>query len=368
MDWPSVSLGNLLCLLTGFALPFLLLAVAARRGMRPLAAASAYRNVAWKLGLEADTRGTSIQGHLDRRRLFVGTVDGATRRGRRTPEVRALLDLSTPLGLGLDVRRVDGRLTRWRRGRAGEITVGDPTLDDAIAVRAAEADRARTLFTDGVRDALEDLLGRTAEVQLTDDGIQARLRRPPPSDRALTELVASLRRLAEALEQARAAMPAPAALTHLIPAWGALAGELGLVLDPGRPALHGTLGEVEVHVVPVRQGAGWCADVRAWLPPHPPTGLRVWPEDHRRPLRRHGQDIALGDPVFDEAFVVQGYDPRVIVQILGPEARRALLALAEEVPLRLTDAALEVQQAPLDPERLGTVVRGVVATASALRW
>lgn len=363
-----MSLGNLLCLLTGFVLPFLLLAVAARRGLRPLAAASAYRNVAWKLGLEADTRGTSLQGYLHRRRLYVGAATRSRRGGRASPEVRAVLDLSSPLGLGLVVRRVDGRLTRWRKGRQADLRLGDPAIDDTLSVSAAEPERARALFDDAVRDALEALLERTADVQLTDHGILARLRRPPPSERALTDVVMALQRLAEAVERARDALPAPEGLAPVVASWAELAPSLGLDLDPGRPSLQGEVDGVELSVVPVRDGQGWCADVRAWLPPHAATGLRVWPEDAPEPRAAPRQDIEVGDAPFDEAFVVQGYDPRVVRRILGPEARAALLDLVAVVPLRLSDAVLEVQQAPLEARALADVVRGVLRAARALQW
>ena len=44
----------LLCLLVGIALPLVAAGVLLRRGLRPLAAATAYRNAAWRLGLDVE--------------------------------------------------------------------------------------------------------------------------------------------------------------------------------------------------------------------------------------------------------------------------------------------------------------------------
>jgi len=40
-----------------------------------------------------------------------------------------------------------------------------------------------------------------------------------------------------------------------------------------------------------------------------------------------GQDISIGEPVFDRAFVVKGYDPTAVRKRLEAPVRGALLAL-----------------------------------------
>lgn len=352
-------MGNLLCLLTGLLLPFLALGLAIRRGLRPLSAASAYRNVAWQLGLEADTRGASLQGYVDRRRLFVGEA------GDPGSTVRAVLDLATPLGLGLRVRR---RARTWRRQQEAGLRLGDPELDEALTIEASLPDRAQALFVDEVRTALSAMLALHPDLDLDDHHVSVTLTRAPSSARRLLELVQRMRALASALEQARAQLPPPPEMEAWIAPWATLADTLGLTLDRRLPALRGVLDGHEVQVGCVRRPDGYRADLRVVFHGHDPTGLVLTPQQGTQDVWTIGQDILVGDEAFDEAFVIKGYDPVRVREILTDEARAALLELLEAGRPVLDDQDLDVYEIPLDPDALETHLRQAVAVARGLRW
>jgi hypothetical protein len=360
---------ELLCLLVGLLIPVVALGLVVRRAVRPLASASAYRNVAWKLGLEADTRGVSVHGWLDGRRLFVGeAVDGEA--GRRGAELRAVLDLATPLGLGLHARRRasrSGRALGRFRGTPG-LRLDDKVLDDALEVRTFDPERAKALFTDDVRAQLRSLLAGGQAVELTDHWVRVRPRRPPASDKALLALIDALMTTAAALEQARARLPTPEALRDRLPGWAAAAEALGLQLDAALPALVGAVDGRRVTVHAVRGERGFLADVRVQLRPHPPSGLSIAPAHGARAAPDVGQRIATGDEDFDATYVVKGYDPGALRARLGEDARAGLLALARRGRVRVHDAALEVHGVDVDPDAVRHAVGAALGVVAALGW
>ena len=69
------ALSSLLCLLTGTALPTGAAFLLVRRATRQLAVSETYGSVSRELGLDVDTRGLSLRGHLGEQRLWVGDVD-----------------------------------------------------------------------------------------------------------------------------------------------------------------------------------------------------------------------------------------------------------------------------------------------------
>lgn len=361
-------MGNLLCLLTGILLPFLVLGLAVRRGLRPMAAASAYRNVAWKLGLEADTRGVSLQGYVDRRRLFVGEVVDHDGRRRRV-QVRAVVDLDVPLGVGLWVRpRQQRRLRLRRRAPTTSLQLGEPALDEALEVRAFEADVARGLFDDEVRGALADLVEHYRDVEITDHWVRVHLSRHPSSDRALLALVDALKRMAVALERARQTLDPPEAMARLVPAWQGLAERLQLQLLPALPCVTGTVDGRAIRITPVRREDDWCADVRLVFADHTALGLQLAPQRAEMDRWSIGQDIEVDDPAFDDAFIIKGFDPRTIRAALGPDVRAALLALQGRASVRVDDVVLQLEDAPVDADVLASLVGDALQAAHALGW
>ncbi len=360
-------MGNILCLLIGSALTVLLLASMVRRGLRPMAAASAYRNAAWRLGVEADTLGLSMQGYIDRRRLFIGQL---VRPGGRHKHVTAVLDLDIPLGLGLRIR---GKERGWRdrafrRGKRKGVTVVDPEIDGALEIRAFEPDRARALLTDASREVLVRLLSYGMHLEVTDHWIQMRLDHTPRRERELLDLVADLRQLAEALESARKALPRPEQMDVWVEPWRHLASEHGLEFNEQLPSLEGEIDGTKVRVLCIRGTDGFQAEVRAEFPPHRPLGLRIEPQTRPDGFWNVGQDIQFADPAFDQAFVIKGYAPPTIRGLVTPEARAVLLELTSLGRVVLTDPWIDVLEVKPNPEQLEAALTRCIRLAHALDW
>lgn len=362
-------MSSLLCVLVGIALTIGGLWLAARRALRPLSAASAYRNVAWRLGLDADTRGTSLRGLLDGRPVFVGTVT-ELHGHKRSTEHRAVIHLGLPLGLGLHIRPRRRRMTDRFRRRAHlqGLRTGNQELDALVEVAAADPDRARALLDDTVCEHLLQLFQRRPDSEVSDHWIHVQLRQPITRERTLTQVIEQLDRLARALETSRRAVPIAPELETVLPAWRDLSAELGLQLDPHLPELAGQWGGHPLTIRCSRVEDGYRADIRLTFTEHPPKGLRVYPQTAPDGFWNVGQDIQFGEPDFDAAFVIKGYDPRTIRQLCNAEARVALLALAGYGTLDVTDHRVELTHVPLSPSSLRRVVGHVDELARALGW
>jgi hypothetical protein len=354
---------TVLWVLLGVALTLSGLAFAVYRGIRPVAAAAAYRNLAWKLGLEADTRGRTLQGFLDGRRLFIGLADDAAA-GATT--LRATLDLERPLGLGLRVRP-RGLSERVRRARPG-LTTGDPELDGPLDLRAYDPARVQALFTDEVREALSRLRAGWPALEVHDHGIRVDLPSPITREDALRRLIEHLRRLAVALESARRAVPPPPQVEDWLPAWRALAEDHGLQLEPALPMLTGAWDGVHVEVRCARLAEDrFAAEVRAYLADHRPTGLWVIPAARAATTTTAGQDIHTDDASFDADFVIKGYDPFTIRRVLDDGVRHAIRALAVHGAIAITDRAVDLRGAAIDRASLEPAIQAAHAVAEELR-
>ncbi len=354
-------MGPLLCVFLGLFVPFVAMGFLLQTGLRPLAAASAYRSAAWRMGLEADTRGVNLRGHLEGRRLFVGLVVDA--RGKRH---QAVLDLAFPLGMGLLVRRKGYRALRLRRRPT--LAIGDAHLDRRLEVRAFDLEGARALLGPSVRPALLKVLARWPHLEITDHWVRVKLRRAPSRERDLLALVESLAGLAVALEDARRSVaPGPQARA-VGDGWVPLAASLGLSVDPTLPALTGTVRGRLLSVHLVRMASGYAVDLSVQRLATLRLGLRVVPHDAERdddePV---GQDLLVGDTIFDRAFLVQGWDAARVIALLGPAVRPLLLALRQQGTTQLIDDHhVRAEGVSPEPAALATAIEAAVASAEAL--
>jgi hypothetical protein len=358
---------SLLCLLVGSALPTIGLAAVVRRGMRQLAVATAYADVARQLSLDVDTRGVSLQGHLGEQRLWVGEVMVGHGPDRRM-HCWGVLDLERPLGLGLVLRRRGLSERLFRRPRGVRILAGDPDLDRRVEIDGDEPERVLALLRPEVRDALASILLRWRDLVVTDQSVRIYLGQPAARAEDLRDLVHGMRTLASALTTSRRAMPAPAALRGATHRWSVAAERLGLDLEEAFPGIAGTIDGRPVRVTPVRAGDGYASELRLGFRPHHRTGLRL-----RRQLEPDGywsvgQDIQLADLPFDQRFVVKGYDPEYVRDLLNPEVREGLLALDAVGDLDVDDLRLYLGRLPIDPEALVPIVVQATRTADAMGW
>jgi hypothetical protein len=338
-----------------------------RRASRQIEVSGGYRDVALELGLSVDTRGLSIRGHLGERRLWVGEVMegfGIDRHG----VVRAILTFERPLGYGLELRSLTRSEAWFKRRPAVEIGTGHPALDKHLTARCDDPAALRALFTPEVATAMELLVQRAPSVALTDDEILVSLTEAPSDGVALRGWIDLLVSVAEALERARAAIPSPHALDGLEARWVAFATERGLAIEPAWPALIGMIDGRRVEVVARRELSGYAGTLLLHFRPHPELGLLVQPQRDPDGYWNVGQDIQVGDALFDPAFVVKGWDPTAVCNRLGPAARAALLALNARGPVVVDDRMIVLRGLSLDPAAIGPAMDEANAAARAMGW
>jgi hypothetical protein len=361
------ALTGLACLLVGIALPLAALFLLVRRGMRQLAVAEAYGDVSRRLGLPVDTRGLSLQGYLGQRRIWVGSVMVGHGPDRRQL-TWGVVDLERPLALGLLIRRRGLSERIFRRARSPEVALPDEELERNLEVHGDDPRAVRELLRPEVLVALDALVSRWRDVVVTDQSVRVHLPAPLARTDELQELVDGLTRLADALYEARRhGAPAPA-LADLVDGYEALASELGLQLVPCFPGLEGSFEGHEVTITPARAQRGYGAEVRLAFAEHRPTGLLVERQTAPDGYWSVGQDIQVADEAFDKRFVVKGYDPQAITELLSDEARAALLSLSERGEVTVDDVHLRVQGLPLASESLREVVQLAAKVAHALQW
>lgn len=361
------ALTSLLCLLVGSAIPLFILFLLLRRGMRQLAVATAYGDVARELGLDVDTRGLSLQGHLGEQRLWVGEVMVGN-----GPERRMLcwgvLDLERPLGLGLLLRRRGLSDRLFRRTGGVRITPFDADLARQVEIHGDEPDLVRGLLTEPVCASLRQLLARWRDLVVTDQSVRIYLAQPMARPEELRELVQGMRTLAGALAEARSQLPPPHALASHALAWQGLAARLGLRFEEAFPGVAGELDGRALRVTPVRTAEGYSTELRLGFRSHRQTGLRLRPQVEPDGYWSVGQDIQLGDAAFDASFVVKGYDPEGVRELLSAPVREGLLALHAVGRLDLDDLRLYLGGLPTEPAALEPIVVQAARTAHALGW
>ena len=81
------------------------------------------------------------------------------------------------------------------------------------------------------------------------------------------------------------------------------------------------------------------------------------------------QDVEIGDPDFDEIFVIKSDDPRRVATVITPTRRTSILQLILAYPgIRITDSRLQWERRGVtsNPDQIVTVVRRLVGAASVL--
>ncbi|EYF00556.1 hypothetical protein [Chondromyces apiculatus] len=261
-------------------------------------------------------------------------------------EVQLRIDgaLTPPLDLGLHMRRREVIL-----GALGQIPTGSEDLDLEFSRSADDVERARELFTPDLRAHLVALHRAAYDVRLYDEGCAIAERNGVDVDapwivQATHKVVETLK----VLDEARVSVPAAAPLRGHAEALASLAATHGLAF---RTAPLGVWGEIEGRTIAVgsaRKGNGkHHLTVRA--PFETELGLRL-------ALRREnlfdgvrswlgGQDVKVGDAVFDRRFLVRA-DPTLTSRVPGlfdAHVREVLRALDAQLgPVSIDDRALTI--------------------------
>jgi len=355
----------ILCLALGSAIPVALLFFAVQRGVRQLAVAQAYAEVARRLGLEVDTRGVSLQGHLADRRVWIGQVMVGHGTDRHST-TWGVVDLDRPLGLGLLLRRRGLSERLFRRSRAPEATLSNADLARLVEARGDDPSRIRSLLTEEVQQTLAAVMRRWPDVVVTDHSVRVFLKKPEARGDRLQSLVDALLHLASTLEKARRDVDVPERLQAEASGWADLAGALNLDVEPWLPALSGTLEGHRVVLAIRRQSGGYAAELRLRFGAPSDIGLRIRPQVEPDGYWSVGQDIQVGDARFDAAFVVKGYDPLTVRETLNATARDALMVLAATGPVEVDDKYLLVRGLPLSPATLSDLLATALSVARAM--
>lgn len=358
---------SIVCSLLGSAIPLLGLFFLVRRGWRQLQVASTYGDVARELGLDVDTRGLSLQGHLGEQRLWVGEVMVGHGPDRKMM-CWGVLDLERPLGLGLLLRRRGLQDRLFRRPRGVRIRPKDDDLDKRVEIHGDEPELVQKLLDEAVCRDLERLLHRWRDIVVTDQSIRIYLARPIADPASLRELVSGMRSLSAALGKARLEIGPPSALLPQLDGWRRLAERLGLGAELSFPGVAGVIDGRSLRVTPVRTADGYTAELRLGFRAHGRTGLQLRPQVEPDGYWSVGQDIQLGEPVFDASFVVKGYDPERVRELLTPPVREGLLALHAVGKLDLDDLRLYLGDLSPSPEALEPIIVQACRTALALGW
>jgi hypothetical protein len=361
------ALWSLICLLVGSALPLAGLSALVRRGMRQLAVATAYGEVARQLDLEVDTRGVSLQGHLGEQRLWVGEVLVGYGPQRKMA-CWGVLDHERPLGLGLLLRRKGLSQRLFRRPRGARVAPDDAALERRVEINGDEPELVRQLLDDDVREVLTSMLTRWRDLVVTDHSVRIYLSQPPSRPQDLRDLVHGMRLVASRIAASRRRMPPPAPLARAVDGWARAASALGLELEPSFPGIAGQLEGRPIRVTPIRTPDGYAAELRLGFRGHRRTGLRLRRQVEPDGYWSVGQDIQLADPPFDQRFVVKGYDPEGVRELLSPAVREGLLALDAVGEVDVDDLRLYVGKLPLQPAELVPIVVQATRTADAMGW
>ncbi|MFK7928748.1 MAG: hypothetical protein AB8H79_11215 [Myxococcota bacterium] len=342
-----------ICLACGIAIPVILVGLVIRRAHRQLSTAGAYREVAQALGLAVDTRGCSLHGIREDRSLWVGEVlvgDGPDRHR----EVHGVIGFQRPLALGLS-------LSAKRSRRQASQGLNHPELDKRLVVDVAFPAALDCVRDEAVQAALLLLIEMVNDVVVTDSRVRVRMKRAPSHASALGLLVDRLVAVAVALEEARAELGAAPELAEWSHTWKPVVDQWGLTVSTDGPRMSGRLAGWPVEVVPLQVEGRW----RCWLAvrfgPDTDTGLRLMPQREADGDPSMGQDISIGEPVFDRAFVVKGYDPTAVRKRLQAPVRVALLALNRLGEVTLDDHRLLLRG--VDTDQLGVALTQALVVA-----
>lgn len=184
-----------------------------------------------------------------------------------------------------------------------------------------------------------------------------------------------LGRIAEAL-LAQVAAERPAWEAALLPAWSAVASRWGLVFDPAKHSMKGTVRGREVTVLVHAGSDELMTEVRVGLVRPLGCTITLSREAHGARgflsglLKKLGgeREIEVGDPALDGALVVRGEPEPVVRATLAPAVReRMLQALAVFETMSVWNDSLAAwAELALAPEPLDRHVSLAFATAEAL--
>jgi hypothetical protein len=289
-----------------------------------------------------------------------------------THQTLVMARVSPPLFLGLRVVPVN---TFDRLGLlATPPPVGDPAFDAVLHASGFEQEAVRRFLARREapgRDLLDRLAALSAHrvrLEVSDNVVRLSDSNVVTEGPVLAWWLDEATAIAAALGERRRATP-----SGPFPSWIAFAEARGLALDAEQQALTGPYAGVPVRLALATDDGAAQTHLRAFFPRPLGLGLRV---SREAPIL-HGlgklfgmQDIELGDPAFDRAFLIKGQPADRVRQLFGaPEARARLLGiLGRAKQLTVDDRALDVRVAGFqtDPATLAAMLDDATATVRAM--
>ena len=125
-------------------------------------------------------------------------------------------------------------------------------------------------------------------------------------------------------------------------------------MEPNVPALLGKLSDANLTVA--ANAHGRTATIN--LVRDSPSDIGLLVSDQRRTdvANIAGQDIEVGEPLFDDAFIIKGYDPDQIRTLLDDNTRAALLRLKQISRVRIDDHALTLRNISVQSTTIAAAV------------
>ncbi len=251
----------------------------------------------------------------------------------------ARLDPPLLVGLKFDSRRV---IT------LGDIFSSSPVPDRGPQIKTLDPARTHQLLDPRDPDGFQPIeyarafAGERCAVEITDNIVTVSAHDRVYELQTLTAWLDAAIFLSNRLAERRKALAFSA---H--PEWPAFAAEVGLTFDPQRHALTGSYRDVTIRLELATEGGAPFTHLRVFFPRPLGIGLSLRKQGALDSIVKFfgGQDIEVGDPVFDAAFVVQGGPVEAIRRLLWePEARARLVTiLGRAARLTVSDRALDVR-------------------------
>ncbi|MCA9590503.1 MAG: hypothetical protein KC657_34605 [Myxococcales bacterium] len=239
--------------------------------------------------------------------------------------------------------------------------IGDVRFDDAFRFDALDPTRARQLFTPHV---VAHMLPMSAlYVRVCDSSVDIRSDGVELDPLALTRRLNTAAVVAAALSARRREIPTSEGEVALAERWARFAGAEGFAFDAPRLRIDGQVGALATRVALEGEPKKLSTVLSARLPMPLGIGLRLSEQSALSFLAElfGQQDIVVGDPPFDQKFIVQGQEAAVRAVLASPELRRGLHSLVLGADDFTIDDARVIVRWPcvFEPSQLASVVEHV---------
>ena len=275
--------------------------------------------------------------------------------------------IQPPLDMGL--LGYNRRLPVELSGTGVMDALGPSWFNRRYRVLCDEPARGNALLNERFCRSMMKRLHPHAMFMLTDSGVAVQTIEGLADEATLREGLNAVAAIADELNAARSHVPAAYALEPHRAAWKRFAADNGLTGIAAPLCMFGSIEDATMYAYSVRTGLG-DFHLEVWLRFEDPLALGLLVQPMRTVDRVKdmfgAQDYKLGEPLFDETFLVRVSDEQGVVDLLDEETRKRLLVIHDTVgPLSLTDDGISVRlpQVPPDPAVVPKIVRQMLEIA-----